>query len=110
MVENSRNEYWFPVVKEKNGAYKYPVDKDKYVWLINASNQYKDFIIINGHNIMNLSSNPKIKEKGFTRLEALMAFVYYDFAKENQYIQYTVDQKDYLYKIFSVALTFSSLR
>ena len=93
----------FPVVKEKNGAYKYPVDKDKYVWLINASNQYKDFIIINGHNIMNLSSNPKIKEKGFTRLEALMAFVYYDFAKENQYIQYTVNQKDYLYKIFSVA-------
>ena len=31
-----------------------------------------------------------------------MSFVYIDFAKENQYIQYTVDGENYLYQIFAV--------
>ena len=93
----------YQVVKENNGLLVYPVNKDKYVWLINENIKDKDFIIINGHNIFNLSSKPKIKDKDFTRLESLMAFVYYNFAKKNQYIQYTVDKRNYLYKIFSVA-------
>ena len=31
-----------------------------------------------------------------------MSFVYYDFAKDNKYVQYTIDGKNYTYKIFSV--------
>ena len=37
----------------------------------------------------------------FNRFEELMAFVYYDFAKDNEYIQLTIDDKDYVYKIFA---------
>ena len=35
-------------------------------------------------------------------IEELMGFVYTDFAKENQYVQYTVDGENYLYQIFAV--------
>ena len=31
-----------------------------------------------------------------------MSFVYYDFVKDNKYIQYTVNGKDYIYKIYAV--------
>ena len=30
-----------------------------------------------------------------------MAFIYYDFAKENKYVQLTMDGKDYVYQIFA---------
>ena len=55
-----------------------------------------------GHNIMNLSAQPKIGEDYFRNFEDLMSFVYYDFAKENKYVQYTINGKNYTYKIFSV--------
>lgn len=55
-----------------------------------------------GHNIMNLSAHPKIGEEYFKSFEDLMSFVYYDFAKENKYIQYSIDGENYTYKIFSV--------
>ena len=57
---------------------------------------------IMGHNILNLSKQPKIGMDYFSRFDDLMAFIYEEFAKENQYIQYTIDGKDYLYKIFGV--------
>ena len=38
----------------------------------------------------------------FQRFEDLMSFAYYDFAKDNKYIQFTLGDKEYLYKIFSV--------
>ena len=58
---------------------------------------------IMGHNIMNLSQNPKITYKDHVRFEQLMSFTYLDFAKENEYVQFTIDGKDYLFKIFSVS-------
>jgi len=41
-----------------------------------------------------------------------MGFVYYDFAQKNQYIECTIDGKNYLYKIFGVRLleSYSSIR
>ena len=62
-------------------------------------------MVVFGHNIRNLSSNPEVGKKYFERFDNLMAFVYYDFAKDNQFIQYTVDGKDHIYKIFSVYFT-----
>ena len=32
-----------------------------------------------------------------------MSFVYLDFVKENKYVQYTFNGRDYVYKIFSVS-------
>ena len=33
-----------------------------------------------------------------------MSFVYYDFAQNNQYIQLSMDNKEYIYQIFSVGI------
>lgn len=78
------------------------IDKENYLWNnINKEKHYNQINII-GHNILNLSSNPKVGEKYFKNFDDLMSFIYYDFAKENKYIQYTINNKDYIYKIFSV--------
>ena len=61
-----------------------------------------------GHNIMNLSSNPMITNPDHVRFEQLLSFAHYDFAKDNQYVQFTVDGKDYLFKIFSISFPESS--
>lgn len=73
-----------------------------YVWNFDKSETFHNKIDIMGHNILNLSSQPEINLEYFSRFDDLMSFVYYDFAKENKYIQYTVNGKNYLYKIFSV--------
>ena len=59
-------------------------------------------IDVSGHNILNLSSNPVMKDEMFIYFEELMNFVYYDFAKENQFIQLHIDGEEYVYQIFSV--------
>ena len=53
-------------------------------------------------NILNLGTNPVMKDDMYVYFEELMNFVYYDFAKENQFIQLNVNGEDYIYKIFSV--------
>lgn len=92
----------FPVIRGYDNSYEYPVQYEKYAWSMGNDDIFHNKINIVGHNIYNLSNNPKIKSNAFNRFEALMAFVYYDFAKDNKYIQLTIDGKDYLYKIFSV--------
>ena len=61
--------------------------------------------VLLGHNIRNVSSHPLINEKTFNNFENLPSFLYYDFVKDNKYIQYT-DEKgnNYLYKIYAVYL------
>lgn len=91
-----------PVIGYSNNVAGVPVELGNYVWNLDPEEKYYNKINIMGHNIMNLSSQPEVGLDYFTRFDDLMSFVYYDFAKENQYIQYTVDGKNYLYKIFSV--------
>ncbi len=90
-------------IEEAEGEDVYPVEKESYFWSRNSDDKLHNNMLINGHNIFNLSSQPKRKSKLFKRAEELMSFVYYDFAKENEYIQLTIDDHDYIYKIFSVA-------
>lgn len=80
----------------------FPVEMERYVWNVNNDGKFYNKMNIMGHNIFNLSSHPKLTSDDFNRFEELMSFVYYDFAKENKYIQLTIDGKDYLYKIFAV--------
>ena len=77
---------------------------DDFTWVMNDVDSITNYVYILGHNIRNVSSNPLITDKNHTRFEQLPSFMYLDFAKENKYIQYTVDGKDYLYKIFSVSM------
>lgn len=76
---------------------------EDFTWQLEKPEDLLNRTVILGHNIRNVSSNPIITDASHTRFEQLMSFVYYDFAKENQYIQYTKNGKDYLYKIFSVS-------
>ena len=91
-----------PILSGIDDNTNYPVEKEKYVWNVSSDGVFRNKMDIMGHNIYNLSSTPKISSPNFKRFEELMAFVYYDFAKDNKYIQLTIDGKDYVYKIFSV--------
>ena len=77
---------------------------DDFTWTEDEEKKLTNRVFILGHNIRNVSSNPLITDKNQSRFEQLPSFMYLDFAKENKYIQYTVDGKDYLYKIFSVSI------
>lgn len=73
-----------------------------FAWITTDDEGFGNKETIIGHNILNVSKQPLIANKNHHRFEQLVSFMYYDFAKENQYIQYTVDGVDHLYKIFAV--------
>ena len=91
----------YPLYGVIQEGYEYPVS-DSYLWSLNMDSNFHDTMLVYGHNVMNLGPNPLSHANGFTRMEELMNFVYYDFAKENQYIQLSINDQDYLYKIFAV--------
>lgn len=91
-----------PVLSGIDDNTHFPVEMERYVWNVNNDGKFYNKMNIMGHNIFNLSSQPKLTSDDFKRFEELMSFVYYDFAKDNKYIQLTIDGKNYLYKIFAV--------
>ena len=77
-----------------------------YLWSLSMASDDRDEEnrdVIYGHNLRNVSSNPILNDHSLVRFEQLMYFTNYKFAKENQFIQLTVDGKDELYKIFGAA-------
>ena len=90
----------FPIVAPNEFDSELPAELESYGWTLNDDDDYHNKMNVYGHNIFNLGPNPKIDAATFKRFEGLMAFVYEDFAKDNKYIQLTIDGKDYLYKIF----------
>lgn len=76
---------------------------EDFLWNEVKSDELLNQVTVSGHNILNLSTKPLVANKNHRRFEQLMSFVYLDFVKDNKYIQYTVNGKDYLYKIFSVS-------
>lgn len=81
-----------------------PIEKESYAWVLNNDAKYHNSLRILGHNIFNLSAKPKKHSPKYKRFEEIMAFIYYDFAKDNQYIQLTMNNNDHLYKVFSVGI------
>ena len=92
-----------PIVYSEERYEEFPVQLESFGWARRNFDKSSNYYDITGHNIFNLSSTPKIKSDMFNRFEQLMAFVYYDFAKNNEYVQLTIDDEDYIYKIFSVS-------
>lgn len=92
----------YPVIYPDDGLDLSRMVED-FVWVIENEEELMDRTVILGHNIKNVSSNPLITDSKHTRFEQLLSFIYYDFAKDNQYIQYTKNGQDYLYQIFSVS-------
>lgn len=91
-----------PIIGFVGDSFRTRVEKMDYLWNTTAEEILYNKVNIMGHNILNLSKNPEIGLDYFQRFDDLMSFVYLSFAEENKYIQYTVDGKDYLYKIFAV--------
>lgn len=90
----------YPVVYAP--GYDFSYKADDFAWTEIDYGKLNNIVFVSGHNILNQSTNPEITAKNHTRFEQLMSFTYYDFVKDNQYIQYTIDGKDYVYKIFAV--------
>lgn len=95
----------YPVYGVLSKDFDYPVVSDTFTWSLNEDSLFHSTMIVYGHNIMNLGPHPIAHDDNFVRMEELMNFVYYDFAKENQYIQLTMDGKDYLYKIYAAGFS-----
>lgn len=91
----------YPLIGPKSDTSPLPENIEKYAWLESEDFKHHNVVNIQGHNIMNLGSEPILHDSSFTRFEELMDFVYYDFAKDNKYIQLTLDGKEYLYQIFA---------
>ena len=76
---------------------------ENYAWNSVNTETLLNKVTLSGHNIMNLSSNPKVADPKSIRFEQLMGFVYLNFVEENKYIQYTFNGEDYVYKIYAVS-------
>lgn len=73
-------------------------------WSYEENKKIVNRTVILSHNMRNVSSQPLIGNKDHARFEQLMAYIYYDFVKENKYIQYTINNKNYLFKIYGISL------
>lgn len=71
-------------------------------WTFKDTNKLQDRTVIEGHNIMNMSSNPSIADKNSKRFEQLLSFYDPDFVKNNKYIEYSTGDSNYMFKIFAV--------
>lgn len=58
--------------------------------------------VIMGHNVLNVSNEPMLPNETLRDFEALMAFSYYGFAKDNLYIEYTTEDGDNIYLIYAI--------
>lgn len=92
----------YPVIKILDENYGRPINGESYAWSTNEGSKIEKKMDISGHNILNLSKNPVMSDEMFIYFEELMNFVYYDFVKENQFIQLHINGEEYIYKIFSV--------
>lgn len=93
----------YPIIIENIEASQSGID---YLWYPYTNVKGENRETIYGHNILNVSSNPLIRNPNHTRFEQLLGFVYYDYAKDNLYIQYTKDNKDEIYKIYAVSFLY----
>ena len=94
----------YPVIYNSADVDMADITDEDFVWMETDISELTKKVFIIGHNIRNVSSQPLITNPSHTRFEQLMSYIYYDFVKQNKYIQFTIDGKDYLYKIFSVAI------
>lgn len=75
-----------------------------HVWVNGNIEKLPEHFTLIGHNVRNVSKQPIVGDNDMDKFEQLMSYIYYDFNKDNKYIQITIGNKNYLYQIFSVAI------
>ena len=73
-----------------------------FAWKNTLPDETHNRIVIEGHNIRNVSSNPMIGNENHSRFEQLKSFVYEDFARENLYIEYFDGEEKHIYAIYGI--------
>ena len=77
----------------------------EYAWTNSYPDLNSNHFTYISHNVRNVSSNPIIGDDTMTYFEQLMSFIYPDFIKENQFIEFTnPDGETSIYRIFGVTL------
>ena len=76
-----------------------------FAWTNSYPDEKSNHFTFISHNIRNVSSNPIIGDDEMNYFEQLMAFIYSDFVKENQFIEFTGPTGETsIYRIYGVAL------
>ena len=77
----------------------------QYAWTNSFPDENSNHFTYISHNIRNVSSNPIIGDDSMTYFEQLMSFIYPEFIKENQFIEFTgPDGETSIYRIYGVTL------
>ena len=79
----------YPVLYAQDSNYSLNDVDISFAWTNSSSTTLNDRVILHGHNIRNVSSKPLLNEKEL---------------KQNKYIQYTINNKNYLYKLYAVSM------
>lgn len=94
----------YPIIMKSESMHASFADNLEYSWVNIKPKEVTNYLMVLGHNIRNVSSQPIIGDSQMKQFEQLMSYIYYDFSKDNKYIQYTINGKNYLYQIFAVSL------
>ena len=77
----------------------------EYAWTNSFPDDKSNHFTYISHNIRNVSSNPIIGDDSMTYFEQLMSFIYPDFIKDNQFIEFTYPNgKTTTFRIYGVSL------
>lgn len=71
-------------------------------WISSNSIGMKTRNVLIGHNVLNVSNSPMVNDELLTDFEDMMAFVYYDFAKDNMYMSFTSGGVDRIFVIYAI--------
>lgn len=93
-----------PLVETNNSTNVLRSDYD-FAWTNSFPDEKSNHPSFVSHNIRNVSSNPIVGDDKMSHFEQLMSFIYLDFIKDNQFIEYTNERGETsLYRIYAVAL------
>ena len=105
-VQGTNNDY--PIIMKSESMHASFANNLEYSWVNIKPKEESNYLMVLGHNIRNVSSQPVIGDSKMRQFEQLMSYIYYDFNEDNKYIQYTFNGKNYLYQIFAITLADSS--
>ena len=93
-----------PLVARNNTA-DVSVSDFNFAWTNSFPDENSNHFTYISHNIRNVSKNPIVGDDTMTYFEQLMSFIYPDFIKDNQFIEFTDPSGETsIYRIYGVSL------
>lgn len=81
------------------------VSDENFAWTNSFPDEKSNHFTYISHNVRNVSSNPIVGDNTMTYFEQLMSFIYPDFIKDNQFIEFTDPSGETsIYRIYGVSL------